>query len=560
MAQRYFKVSFDSKKTKHPSGQITEFIYSEGRHKKEAFELATELLHEKFPDYTEFFKLPSVAVEYASLEEYREALPVVSDSFDPDADNSFNHDDHAAFNTNEDLGITDNDLRAYVALVTLYGLADEYTDKMIADAECFSESPDNGTPEERKAFCDLYEAMLLFMPPIFKNIVEDKLLKLISYVDSKLGKLTDKHLYDFTIDFITHELKLEFQQEMNVYEKQPLKNNGLQENKPVEKAPIEEKTAPVEVVTDTPQDSPKIEIAPIKISPVKVDTFNADLAELNARIDALPVGGSFFIDGLSNRLYHASNAYSKSSLDIVNRDPALIEWSKNAPKTDNEDSLIFGNAFHTIVLEPHLFNEQFLIMPDLNLRTNAGKAEKIELEAEAKRNEKSILSKEQNEQLKLMKGSVFAHPTAKKLFSDGVAERSIFFRYSKSLVVRIRPDWLTETHGKTFMIDLKSTADASKFEKSIDDFRYHVQDAFYSYVFERATGTTPIFAFCATGKAVEMGKYPTRLVLLDDHDKEAGYHAFKNNLDTIENCLESGVWGGFETVQRPAWARRNDQF
>ena len=73
MAQRYFKVSFQTKKTKHPKGDTVEFIFSEGRHKKEAFELAKELLDEKFPDYTEFFKLPKVEVEYKSVDEYRAA-------------------------------------------------------------------------------------------------------------------------------------------------------------------------------------------------------------------------------------------------------------------------------------------------------------------------------------------------------------------------------------------------------------------------------------------------------------------------------------------------------
>lgn len=548
MAQRFFKVSFQTKKTKHPKGDTVEFIFSEGRHKKEAFELAKELLDEKFPDYTEFFKLPKVEVEYTSIDEYRAAQPKPEPVAATVAD-------HAAFNTDDEKGMTDDDLRAYVALITLFGLSDEYTPKMLDDAEGFAQAPFNGTPEEQTAFGALYEAMLQFMPAIYENIKEDQLLSLINHVDSKIGALTDQQISDFGIAFITHELKLEYQQEIEIPqeekqapEKETKRINGLQPPDPIEN---EEKA----------QDSAPQKIEPLELAPVVApDTFKEDLADLNSRITALDVGGSFSIDNLSNRLYHACNAYSKSSLDTINRDPALIEWAKNAPKTDNEDALIFGSAFHTMVLEPDLFDEQFLIMPELNLRTNAGKAEKIELEAEAKRNGQSILSDEQHKQLVLMHGSVFAHPTAKKLFADGVAERSIFLRLSADLVVRIRPDWITEIHGKTFIVDLKSCADASKFEKSIDDYRYHVQDAFYSYVFERATKTTPIFAFCATGKAVEMGRYPTRLVLLDDHDKEVGYNAFQANIDTIECCLSSGVWGGFETVQRPQWARRNDNF
>ena len=70
---------------------------------------------------------------------------------------------------------------------------------------------------------------------------------------------------------------------------------------------------------------------------------------------------------------------------------------------------------------------------------------------------------------------------------DGVAELSCFGEY-KGVDARCRPDWIDLKRG--FMVDLKTTQDASpeNFNKSIYNFGYHRQAAFYLSLFKEVTG------------------------------------------------------------------------
>ena len=540
---RFFKIGLQSKKTKHPLGDTTIFFYVEAENKKLAFESALELATEK-GESLDLYKKPFVDVEYMTEQEYLDAQPAI---VIPTTENK-GAEIQPLFNEDEEKGVTDQDLRFAVALVIVYGLADEYTEEAKAEAQEFADAPFSADPEMAKDWGKLYELMTCYMPRIYTQIQPLDLLKMINHLDHHLHNKSANMgtIEEIAHDFITASLGLKFD---------PVATVAVEP----EQTPVEpEKVAPVaDIEADLYSNMlpPCIEELP---EPKKVDNT---LVELNARIDALSVGEGFYIDGLSNANYHASNAYSKSSLDIVNRDPSLLEWAKNAPEDESKkDGLIFGSAFHTMVLEPHLFDSEYIVMPQLNLRTNEGKAKKAEIEADAKAKNKALLTAEQMEQLKLMRGSVFAHPTAKKLFDNGIAERSFFYRWSPNIVVRIRPDWITEFNGLDFIVDLKSSGDASKFGRSIEDYRYHVQDAFYSNIYNACTGKAPVFAFCVTGKMIELGKYPTRMITLDAHDKDAGESAFIQNLTTIENCITSDIWGGFETVTRPRYARNNDLF
>lgn len=526
---RFFKMSYPSKKTLHPDGNKTVVFYAEGPHKKGATEKTDAMLEKQEPDSFNWFKLPKVTeVSHADFLEWQDQF-ITNPPAEETPENLT-----PLFNEDSAEGITDDVLRLNVARVCLFGFADAYQEQHESESLEFAQCPASGTPEEQSEFGEVYETVSHFMPRLYKTIEQTQLRHLINFVVCELkadkSAETVKHQ---GANFITSILGLEWQTD------------------------IEDQEPPA--ITD---DEPDINIfKPEVLQPVKICTFDKDLLKLNAQIDNLLVGESITIDDLSNELYHASNSISKSTLDLIERDPSLLEWQKKAPfDTEKATTLNFGTAFHTLVLEPHKFDDEFLLMPELNLRTNDGKAEKVRLTEAAAADKKQILTFEEKRHLDLMAGSVRAHPMAKKLLSNGRAEVSIFYRYSKTLVLRIRPDWLTELNGLHFIMDLKSTPDVAKFEKSVAEYRYHVQDAFYSFVFEEATGKQPIFCFCATGKAIECGRYPTRLSILEESDKAAGYNDVMANIQTIEECNRTGVWGGFETITRPSWATRNDKF
>lgn len=296
-----------------------------------------------------------------------------------------------------------------------------------------------------------------------------------------------------------------------------------------------------------------------KNAAIHKEKFESDLSELNEKIDALLPGESLVIDDLSDELYHASEGWSKSSLDTINRDPSLVIWQKNAPVDEDKLSTFeIGKALHTAVLEPHKLADEYAVAPSLNMRTNEGKAEFLRFNQENAH--KIVLSEPDAKMVDFMARSVLAHPTANKLFSadDGKAEVSIWWRDPKTgIIFKCRPDWMCTLFGQKFIVDLKSVANVWDFEKSCENFRYHVQDVHYSWIYENVFGIMPIFAFCAVSKTIECGRYPVRLPILDESDKEDGKEALDKNIETLQDCLESNIWGGFETITRPSWAKRS---
>src|SRR5262245_31678999 len=59
---------------------------------------------------------------------------------------------------------------------------------------------------------------------------------------------------------------------------------------------------------------------------------------------------------------------------IPDKEPELIRKPKDESRPSNE--MILGSLVHCLTLTPHYFDEEFFVMPELNLRTNDGKEKK----------------------------------------------------------------------------------------------------------------------------------------------------------------------------------------
>lgn len=290
------------------------------------------------------------------------------------------------------------------------------------------------------------------------------------------------------------------------------------------------------------------------------ETAAYTIDSINEQIKALKVGESLILEGVPNDLYQLSIGVSKGKLDTVLRDPSLIKWGQDCPvDKDKLTTAHIGNAYHCAVLEPHLFASQFAIMPPLNLRTNAGKEEKAKFLELIKDKKQAVLTNDENQQVFYMAASVNAHPMARQLLqAKGQAESSIWYRASETVVFKIRPDYRVVIGEVHHIMDLKSTDYCDKFERSVEAYNYHIQDAFYSYVYSLVFGVMPVFSFCVTQKVCEFGRYPTRLMMLHESDKIEGRARMDYAIGKYIECLESNVWGGFETIKRSYFDTRDD--
>ena len=259
---------------------------------------------------------------------------------------------------------------------------------------------------------------------------------------------------------------------------------------------------------------------------------------------------------MSNAEYHALDYVSKSHLDEVNKSP-FHYWDKyiNPDRVVIEPTkqMLLGSAMHTMVLEPELFEKEYIVESanapkrPTAIQRNAKKPSSQTLDAIAYWEEfdkkavgKNLISIDDYEKLTIMKQRIFDHPAASTILSlSGVAEQSYQWKDNQTgEICKSRPDF--HTNDGTLIVDLKTTSDASElgFQKSVHNFRYHVQAAFYL----RSIKEAEQFVFIAVESK------PPYLVAVYNASPEmiaAGNRVADKNLATLAQCRKSGKWTGY---------------
>lgn len=258
------------------------------------------------------------------------------------------------------------------------------------------------------------------------------------------------------------------------------------------------------------------------------------------------------LKGLSNEAYHSGEGVSKSDLDLVHRSP--LHYLKSEHDNDS-DALRLGTAFHMAVLETAEFMKTYdKLKPGMKRTTKDGKARVEEIHAAGKID----LTHEEWEMIMGMRNSVLSNPIAKALINGSDHEVSVYGTINGTLC-KCRPDiWDSR---RLIIADLKSTTDASPeaFAKSVANFRYYVQDAWYRHVMEAAAGIVPkAFVFIAVEKKPP---YAMAMYSLDEDSKRQGWIEALSDLQALKNAIEENNYQGYspmvETLSLPRWARKD---
>ena len=257
---------------------------------------------------------------------------------------------------------------------------------------------------------------------------------------------------------------------------------------------------------------------------------------------------------LSNEEYHSKEEYSKSDLDAANKSGIHLQYKKEGKKQKLTPAMRIGSAFHALVLEPDVFETEFIYKPEiLNARSKDGKEWKARQE-EAGR---TVLNEDDKEQLQAMTKSLLACKPANELLdADGLAEQSFFWKNEQTgLNCKCRPDYLFKD-GST-IVDLKTTTDASLkgFGRSVCNFRYHVQAGFYLHGIEQTTGVRPDrFIFVAIEKTAPYG------VGVYEADSAMVANGFEQAMIDLQKIAEwrrtenyTGYTEEIKQISLPAW-------
>jgi len=264
---------------------------------------------------------------------------------------------------------------------------------------------------------------------------------------------------------------------------------------------------------------------------------------------------------MENADYHAHPAISKSHLDLIARSP-LHYWARYIdPKRvipEPTPAMRLGSALHTHVLELDKWDHEYAVAPDgIDRRFKAGKEAWAAFEADAAG--KTVLSRDEADHVMHMGRAILSHPAAAMLLNlPGEAETTHMWTDANTgLECKCRPDWLTSDGA--IVVDLKTTEDASPagFRKSIGQWRYGVQAAFYTHSLAEATGTRPMqFIFIAVEKKPP---YAVAVYAADEQMIEHGMKTAMRDLAKLAECKAAGNWPSYsdqiEMIGLPAWMR-----
>lgn len=254
-------------------------------------------------------------------------------------------------------------------------------------------------------------------------------------------------------------------------------------------------------------------------------------------------------DGLDDQEYRRAPGMNKSSLDLIAVSPLHYQTVKYNPKPPTPQ-MFFGSAFHCLVLEPEEFDKRYVLAPNINKRTKAGKEEWERFQAD--NIGKQIITNNDSgkgiwgvgdwDRLHLMRDSVLNHPFASILI-EGIVERSIWWVDPVTYkLCKSRIDVVNEAHSLN--VDLKTTADASYsgFQRSVHSYRYHVQDAFYTDGSNINDMGMKGFVFVCVEKEPP---YAVACYMIEREWRRVGRAIYQRNLETYKRCMENDEWPCF---------------
>ena len=183
------------------------------------------------------------------------------------------------------------------------------------------------------------------------------------------------------------------------------------------------------------------------------------------------------IENMPQVEYRSKKGLSASDIKTLLENPHKFKIGFKKPQSDN---LSLGSVVHSLILEKDNFSRDFLIMPELNLRTKEGKEVKEQLELQALNEKKTLIKNDiYTQALDIVES--FQKTKVAKLFNNGLSEVSIFGEID-GRACKCRPDYYLKE--KNIILDLKTTsieggASADGFTKIMANFKYYIQAAFY---------------------------------------------------------------------------------
>ncbi len=257
-------------------------------------------------------------------------------------------------------------------------------------------------------------------------------------------------------------------------------------------------------------------------------------------------------DDVAEADYFGHPALSHSGAKLLLESPALFKWRQDHPQPAKK-AFDYGHAAHALVLGT---GAEIVEVKEETWAKNVAKAARDQAYAEGK----VPLLYHQVQQVKDMAAALLQHPVARKMFTAGKAEQSLFWADTATGVhLRCRIDWLPYTGLEQMVIpDYKTTVSATgpAFQKALLSYGYHQQADWYSEAVRQCgIDEDPRFVFVCQEKTAP---YLVQIFEPDAAAIQAGREANRRAINLYAQCEATDTWPGYseaiELVSLPPWA------
>lgn len=188
-------------------------------------------------------------------------------------------------------------------------------------------------------------------------------------------------------------------------------------------------------------------------------------------------------------------------------------------------AMALGSLFHNLLLEPE--NQDFVIAPDLDKRTKAGKEAFAEFEAQSAG--KLIVTKDQHETALEMLNTLSVDGWTLHPFAE--TETSLYLPQGKARFDAFLEPCDEFPQGLIIDIKTANASDFKGFQRASYSFGYDLQAYWYSHLFELHFGVMPEFRFLAIETA---SPHIWQEFVVDDTFLESGKRKTEKALAVIE--------------------------
>lgn len=205
-------------------------------------------------------------------------------------------------------------------------------------------------------------------------------------------------------------------------------------------------------------------------------------------------------------------------------------------------AVILGKAVDVAILEPEKFEDQFFLLPDINLRTNAGKEEKAQL-IELNQG-KTLITVDQYDTAMFCAKSAWQNKTA-RYYLDRLVKTQLKLSW-KDPASEFKNvgyvDGASDPNDQDFFyLELKSAADAStnKFIRDAQNFDYIMQPGGYTLGAKYSRFEFPDIVYLVVETK---SPYPVNVLRCDSKYIEKAQNEYLNTLLAIKYCINNDLW------------------